>query len=101
MKASDFYKRVTKTSNATQSTQVNEASTTTAETVIVEAENIEKQTSLKKDDNYYFDILDPKTGMRYNIPLLEKTGSYYQDYVHYMKIKETSPSTFDKIMSWN
>ena len=94
MKASDFYKRVAKTIE-----QVNEAVQTTEEVVQTTEENIDKPS--KKDDNYYFDILDPKTGLRYNIPLLEKTGSYYQDYVHYMKIKETSPSTFDKIMSWN
>ena len=58
------------------------------EPIDTESQNIDKI----KDDSYYFNIMDPKTGKRYNIPLLEKTGSYYQDYVHYMKIKETSPN---------
>lgn len=52
-------------------------------------------------DADYFDIKNPETGFRYNIPMLD-TGApgYYYKYINYMKIRETSPETFKQIMDW-
>jgi hypothetical protein len=56
----------------------------------------------KKTDNDYFNMVDPSTGDRYDIPMLPTTApDYYFRYVYYMRIKEASPETFEKVMSWD
>jgi len=60
------------------------------------------ESSVVKDDSYYFDLKDPRTGLRYSIPMLDTLSpTYYYDYVHYMKLKEKSPDTFEKVMRWD
>jgi len=52
-------------------------------------------------DQYYYNIMNPETGERFDIPLLIKTNpSYYYKYINYMKIRERSPETFATIMNW-
>lgn len=54
-----------------------------------------------KSDKAYFDTVDPDTGLKYDIPNLAPTDpDYYQRYVHYMKIREFNPRTFEKILNW-
>ena len=66
-----------------------------------EREN-QAKSSVVKDDSYYFDLKDPRTGVRYDIPMLDTLSpGYYYDYIHYMKLKESSPNTFEKVMSWD
>lgn len=49
-----------------------------------------------------FQILNPKTGLRYEIPLLDRNSpDYIVKYAKYMKILERDPKTFDKIIWWN
>jgi len=53
------------------------------------------------EDNRLFNILDPETNERYDIPMLSTTSpDYYFKYVYYMRIKEASPETFERILSW-
>ena len=54
-----------------------------------------------KDDNYYWSMIDDN-GSRYSIPMLNSAEpNYYYKYVYYMKLKESSPSTFDSILRWD
>ena len=54
-----------------------------------------------KDDNYYFNMVDPETQNRYNIPMLSPVDpGYYYEYIYYMKMKEKTPDTFNKILGW-
>jgi len=53
-----------------------------------------------KDDDY-FATVDPKTGRRFNIPMLStKDKQYFVKYVKYMKIREQKPEYFEKILNW-
>jgi hypothetical protein len=46
-------------------------------------------------------IKDPKTGMRYDIPLLNDfSPDYFFKYCNYMKTLENDPKTFAKILGW-
>jgi len=52
-------------------------------------------------DSVYFNMTD-EDGMRYDIPMLSPLNpGYYFKYVYYMKLKETSPETFNKIINWD
>ena len=49
----------------------------------------------------YFDIIDPSTGVRYDIPMLASTDpDYFHSYIYYMKMRERSPETFERILNW-
>lgn len=62
----------------------------------------EEKESNQNDDSYYFNMVNPDTGKRYDIPMLSPIDpDYYYQYVNYMKIKETSPDTFEKILNWD
>ena len=55
-----------------------------------------------KDDSYYYNMVDPRSGQKYDIPLLSPLNpEYYSSYIHFMKIKEGSPDTFEKVLSWD
>lgn len=55
-----------------------------------------------KDRSYYFSQVDPKTGQKYRIPNLSTFSSdYVATYIKYMKMKESDPDKFTKIMNWN
>jgi len=55
-----------------------------------------------KDDSYYWDMINPDTGVRWNIPMLDTLSpTYFHDYVNYMKLKERTPETFEKVLSWD
>jgi hypothetical protein len=57
---------------------------------------------IEKDDAYYYANVNPKNGLRYDIPLLIPTDpDYYSKYVYNMKLKERSPNAFDKILRWD
>lgn len=57
---------------------------------------------ITKDDRYYYNIVHPLSGMRYNIPLLSSTDpGYFYRYVEFMKMKERSPNTFERVMNWD
>jgi len=57
---------------------------------------------VKHDDAYYFNMKNPRSGLRYSIPLLSPLDpDYFQKYVYFMKIKERSPDTFEKILRWD
>lgn len=65
-------------------------------------EQEQEEKEIVKDDKYYYHIMNPATGMRYDIPMLSPLDpDYYFQYVHAMKIRETSPDTFKRIMSWD
>ena len=52
-------------------------------------------------DNKYFEILNPDTGLRFDIPLLSPLDpDYYYNYIYYMKLRERSPETFNKLIGW-
>lgn len=57
---------------------------------------------IDKNERYYFNMVDPRNGARYDIPLLIPSApDYYSKYVHFMKIKERSPNTFERILRWD
>lgn len=57
---------------------------------------------VEKDDSYYFHMVDPRNGERYAIPLLGRTDpKYYYQYVYNMRLKESSPDTFEKMLRWD
>jgi len=50
---------------------------------------------------YYMDIIDPRSGKPYNIPLLNQGDpDYLADYAYYMQLKEQDPAAFAKILNW-
>ena len=52
-------------------------------------------------NNEYFNILDPDTGRRYMIPMLDVAApGYFFKYINFMKILQSSPRTFKSIMEW-
>lgn len=52
-------------------------------------------------DKDYFNMLNPETGLRYDIPMTSPVDpTYYFKYIYYMKLKERSPDTFQKILNW-
>ena len=60
------------------------------------------KSSVIKDDSYYFNMKDPKSGSRYDIPMLSRIDpEYYFKYIYFMKLKERSPDTFEKILRWD
>ena len=53
-------------------------------------------------DQYYYNIMNPDTGRRFDIPMLITTSpSYYYKYIEFMKLRERSPDTFEKVLSWD
>jgi len=55
-----------------------------------------------KDDSYYYNMLDTRNGLRYDIPMLMTTDPvYYFKYIRYMKLKEQSLDTFEKMLRWD
>lgn len=57
---------------------------------------------IEKDNSYYWNIMDERTGVRYNIPMLNPLDpDYFYSYIYYMKIKEGSPRTFERIINWD
>lgn len=58
--------------------------------------------NLKNPDSYYYNMIDPKSGYRYDIPMLSTFDPvYYFKYVRYMKMKEQSLDTFEKVLRWD
>ena len=54
-----------------------------------------------KDDSYYYNLLDPANGYRYDIPMLTSDDPvYFFKYIRYMKQKEQSFDTFEKMLRW-
>lgn len=52
-------------------------------------------------DDKYFQILNPDTGLRFDIPLLSPVDpNYYFQYIYYMKLREQSPEAFQKTLNW-
>jgi hypothetical protein len=68
---------------------------------------IETTPELTADDKFkelqrLFKIVDPRTGMRYDIPLLDRnSASYFFDYSDRMKLKERDPATFERMLRWD
>ena len=57
---------------------------------------------VEKDDAYYFNMVDPCNGLKYDIPMLAPTHpEYFFKYVYNMKLKESSPDTFEKMLRWD
>jgi len=64
--------------------------------------NESEKTIEKKSDAEYFDVLDPKTGLRFDIPMLSRVDpGYFFKYIYFMKIRERSPDTFERILRWD
>lgn len=58
--------------------------------------------SPKRDDTDYYNMVNPDTGRRYDIPLLLASDpEYYEKYVNFMKLKVSSPGTFEKALRWD
>ena len=50
----------------------------------------------------YYNTLNPDTGFRYEIPMLRFMDSDYKmKYIEYMKLKETNPAEFERVLQWN
>ena len=58
--------------------------------------------SLPNPDNYYYNMIDPRSGYRYDIPMLMRDDpEYYGKYIDFMQLKERSPDTFEKVLRWD
>jgi len=58
--------------------------------------------SKHEEDIYYWNMKDPLTGHRYDIPMLNRmAGDYFYQYINYMKMRERSPETFETMMRWD
>ena len=52
-------------------------------------------------DEYYFNQVDPVTGIKFDIPLLDRQDPDYRaKYIEYMKMREKQPEKFKKVISW-
>lgn len=57
--------------------------------------------NIASPDDKYFQILNPDTGLRFDIPLLSPVDpNYYFQYIYYMKLREQSPEAFQKTLNW-
>lgn len=55
----------------------------------------------EKSDAEYYATVNPATGVRFDIPLLNTLDpEYYFKYVKYMKLREESPDTFNQLINW-
>ncbi|MDQ6988747.1 MAG: hypothetical protein Q9M19_02615 [Mariprofundaceae bacterium] len=58
--------------------------------------------SAQEENQYYYNMLNPQNGMRYGIPMLNTLDpDYYYKYISFMKMKEQSEETFDKMLNWD
>jgi hypothetical protein len=47
------------------------------------------------------DIIDPRSGKPYNIPLLTmQDPKYLSEYAYFMRLKERNPTAFENILNW-
>ena len=54
------------------------------------------------EDHKYFMMMNPETGVRFDIPMLSALDpEYYFKYIYFMKMKEQSPDTFEKMLRWD
>ena len=54
------------------------------------------------DLGYWYNMKNPETGLRYDIPMLDSLDpEYYFKYVYYMKLKDSAPDTFEQILKWD
>jgi len=61
-----------------------------------------QETQEVNDNAYYFNMLNPDTGLRFDIPMLSPVDpNYFFQYIYYMKLRETSPDTFKKLLTWD
>ena len=55
-----------------------------------------------KNDAYYFNVVDDRSGSRFSIPMLDSGApGYFYKYVNYMQLRERSPETFEKVLNWD
>ena len=65
-------------------------------------ESIKQMIKKFKNNAYYANIKNPKTGFSYNIPMLRfDDPEYINKYIEYMKMKEEKPEQFQKILNWD
>ena len=55
-----------------------------------------------KNDKKLFNVKNPETGKRYDIPMLSKTDhEYRENYIEAMKLKEEDPEAFVRMLKWH
>lgn len=65
-------------------------------------ESIKQMVKQFKDNAYYANMKNPKTGFSYSIPMLKfDDPEYINKYIDYMKMKEEKPEQFQKILNWD
>lgn len=66
-----------------------------------DTDDLKQKNTEYTDEGKYFNMKDPDTGERYDIPLLAVSDpNYFGKYVSYMKMKEKTPEIFKRIMNW-
>ena len=54
-----------------------------------------------KDDNKLFNIKNPQTKKRYEIPMLDKNDHEYRElYIDAMRLLKEDPESFERMMDW-
>jgi hypothetical protein len=72
------------------------------EITMADEKSAEKKPRQEKTDLEYWETVNPKTGERYDIPMLDKTsGAYVWDYIAFMKVRESNPGMFERILNWD
>ena len=65
-------------------------------------ESADNQDKPKKDLAYYYNMKNPATGLRYDIPMLNTLDpDYLFKYVDMMKTKEEQPDLFGRMLRWD
>lgn len=65
-------------------------------------EEIHGTDDVVKDDAYYLAMKNPKTGERYQIPMLNPTEvGFNAKYIAMMKLKEQDEAEFNRILDWS
>lgn len=72
--------------------------------MFIKEENEETKVYVEKTksiDEQYFNIVNPETGLRFDIPMVSPVDpNYFFQYIYYMKLRERSPETFQNILNW-
>jgi len=68
----------------------------------VEASRDTRLEQIDKEFKRLYNIKNPKTGQRYDIPLLDiNQPGYYFKYIDYMKMFEQDPAAFERMLRWD
>lgn len=68
----------------------------------IQEQHAPEPANVEKTDEDFYATINPDTGYRFDIPMLDKLDpQYYFKYVDHMKRKDIAPETFEKLLNWD